>query len=66
MKEANLEASVTNDTWQSGGVHIVNKTGSLIPSTGGMGTTVLYIAGGVLVIAAGALLIFRKRMHMDK
>lgn len=66
VKEANLEASVTNDTWQSGGVHIVNKTGSLIPSTGGMGTTVLYIAGGVLVIAAGALLIFRKRMHMDK
>ena len=66
VKEANLEASVTNDTWQSGGVHIVNKTGSLIPSTGGMGTTVLYMAGGVLVIAAGALLIFRKRMNMDK
>ena len=66
VKEANLEANVTNDTWQSGGVHIVNKTGSLIPSTGGMGTTVLYMAGGVLVIAAGALLIFRKRMNMDK
>ena len=32
MKEENLEASVSNDTWQSGGVHIVNKTGSLIPS----------------------------------
>lgn len=66
VKEANLEASVTNDTWQSGGVHIVNKTGSLIPSTGGMGTTVLYMAGGVLVIAAGALLIFRRRMHTDR
>lgn len=66
VKEANLEANVTNDTWQSGGVHIVNNTGSLIPSTGGMGTTVLYMAGGVLVIAAGALLIFRRRMHTDR
>lgn len=66
VEEANLEANVTNDTWQSGGVHIVNNTGSLIPSTGGMGTTVLYMAGGVLVIAAGALLIFRRRMHTDR
>lgn len=66
VKEANLEANVTNDTWHSGGVHIVNNTGSLIPSTGGMGTTVLYMAGGVLVIAAGALLIFRRRMHTDR
>ena len=66
VKDENLDATVSNNVWQSGGVHIVNKTGSLIPSTGGMGTTVLYIAGGVLVIAAGALLIFRKRMHMDK
>lgn len=66
VKEANLEANVTNDTWQSGGVHIVNNTGSLIPSTGGMGTTVLYMAGGILVIAAGALLIFRRRMHTDR
>lgn len=66
VEEANLEANVTNDTWQSGGVHIVNNTGSLIPSTGGMGTTVLYMAGGVLVIAAGALLIFRRRMRTDR
>ena len=66
VKEANLEANVTNDTWHSGGVHIVNNTGSLLPGTGGMGTTVLYMAGGVLVIAAGALLIFRRRMHTDR
>ena len=66
VKEANLDATVSNNTWQSGGVHIVNKTGSLLPGTGGMGTTVLYMAGGVLVIAAGALLIFRRRMHTDR
>ena len=61
VKEANLEASVSNDTWQSGGVHIVNKAGDLLPTTGGMGTTILYIIGGVLVIGAGAVLIIRRR-----
>lgn len=40
---------------------ITNKTGSALPSTGGMGTTVLYTVGAALVITAGALLIARKR-----
>lgn len=61
VKDANVEASVSNDTWQSGGVHIVNKAGDLLPTTGGMGTTILYIIGGVLVIGAGAVLIIRRR-----
>lgn len=39
---------------------IVNETGSTLPSTGGMGTTVLYAVGAALVITAGALLIARK------
>lgn len=62
VKEANLEASVSNDTWQSGGVHVVNHTGSLLPTTGGMGTTIFYVAGGAIVIAAAATLVYRKRM----
>lgn len=66
VKDDNLEATVSNGTWKDGGVHIVNKTGSLLPGTGGMGTTVLYVAGGVLVIAAGALLILRNRKHTDR
>ena len=60
-KNANLEASVSNDTWQSGGVHIVNKAGDLLPTTGGMGTTILYIIGGVLVVAAGSMLVIRRK-----
>lgn len=61
--DQNIETSLTGDTWQDGdgGVHIVNKAGDLLPSTGGMGTTILYVIGGVLVIAAGAALIIRKR-----
>lgn len=66
VKEANLEASVSNNTWQSGGVHIVNKTGSLIPSTGGMGTTIFYIIGGVLVAAAGIFFVIRRRVSAGK
>ena len=62
VKEANLDATVDGGIWHEGGVHVVNKTGSLLPSTGGMGTTVFYVAGGAIVIAAAATLVYRKRM----
>lgn len=41
---------------------VVNTSGSTLPSTGGMGTTVLYVFGGLLVIGAGAVLFARRRM----
>lgn len=41
---------------------VVNKKGSVLPSTGGMGTTILYVVGSVLVLGAGVLLITKKRM----
>lgn len=41
---------------------VENKGGGTLPSTGGMGTTVLYIAGGILVLAAIVLLVTKKRM----
>ena len=40
---------------------IVNKTGSMLPSTGGMGTTMFYMLGGAVVIAAVVLLLVKKR-----
>ena len=42
-------------------VDIENKSGSELPSTGGMGTKIFYVIGAVLVIGAGGLLISRKR-----
>ena len=66
VEEANLEATVSKDIYQSGGVHIENKTGSLIPSTGGMGTTIFYIIGGVLVAAAGIFFVIRRRVSAGK
>lgn len=44
-------------------VVVKNNMGSTLPSTGGMGTTILYIVGGVLVVGAGVLLFTKKRMH---
>ena len=41
---------------------VVNKSGSELPSTGGMGTTIFYVLGGVLVLAAVVLLVTKKRM----
>ena len=68
MDSGNLVAQISHDrqagdnTWTSGGVHVVNKTGSELPSTGGMGTTVLYVAGGVLVAGAAVAFAAKKRM----
>lgn len=45
---------------------INNNAGTELPSTGGMGTTILYIAGGVLVAAAAVLLVVKKRMSVEK
>ena len=41
---------------------VVNQSGAELPSTGGMGTTIFYVLGAVLVVGAGVLLITKKRM----
>ena len=44
--------------------NVVNKSGSSLPETGGMGTIVLYVAGAALVIAAGVYFgLKRKSAH---
>ena len=47
-------------------ITVVNEAGSQLPTTGGMGTTVLYIAGAVLVLGAGITLVVRRRMNSDQ
>ena len=44
---------------------IENKSGAELPSTGGIGTTVFYVLGGVLVVCAGVLLITKRRMNKN-
>lgn len=45
---------------------IENKTGDVLPSTGGIGTTMFYVIGGALVAVAVVLLVTRKRMSVEK
>lgn len=45
---------------------IENNKGSTLPETGGMGTTIFYVLGSVLVIGAAVLLITKKRMGASK
>lgn len=41
---------------------VINKAGNTLPSTGGMGTTLFYVIGGLLMAGAAVLLITKKRM----
>ena len=45
---------------------VENSTGTTIPETGGIGTTIFYVAGGLLVLGAVILLITKKRMSSAK
>lgn len=54
---ATLAASVTA---------IVNYKGTELPTTGGIGTTIFYLIGAILVIGAGVVFVTRRRMHSDK
>ena len=45
---------------------VENKTGAVLPSTGGMGTTVFYVLGAILVVGAGVLLVTKKRMSQGE
>jgi LPXTG-motif cell wall-anchored protein len=47
-------------------VGIANSSGIKLPGTGGIGTTLFYIAGAVLVAGAGILLITKKRMGAEE
>lgn len=63
VEKANNSATVTEGNYVSGGVQVVNQTGTVLPGTGGMGTTIFYTLGGVLVVGAAILLVTKKRVH---
>ena len=44
---------------------ILNQKGSVLPSTGGVGTTIFYIVGAILVLGAGIVLVTRRRMSAN-
>ena len=42
---------------------VENKSGAELPSTGGIGTTIFYVLGGLLVIGAAIILVARRKAH---
>lgn len=55
------EGKITADDKITTEVGVENKSGTLLPSTGGMGTTLIYLAGIVLVVLSGYVLISKRR-----
>lgn len=45
-----------------GAVKVENKSGTVLPSTGGAGTTMIYLVGAVLVLGSGVVLATKRRM----
>ncbi|MBQ2729620.1 MAG: SpaH/EbpB family LPXTG-anchored major pilin [Clostridia bacterium] len=63
ISDGNLDAIYNAGIFSTGsGVHVVNKTGSMLPETGALGTTIFVALGGIVVLGAGVLLFVRKRM----
>ena len=59
-----LPSAVEHPMENSNGIeNVQNVAGVVLPSTGGMGTTVFYILGGVMVIGALVVLVTNKRMR---
>ena len=55
-QDGNTDTGIVN-------IIVTNNQGATLPETGGMGTTLFYIIGGLLVVGAGILLIVRFRMR---
>lgn len=61
--ETDTKVEVNLDNISTAVQVIVNKTGSTLPSTGGVGTTMFYVLGGAVVVAAVVLLVVTKRKN---
>lgn len=63
----NVSYEVDNtDQGNSSTVSVSNSKGNVLPSTGGMGTTLLYVVGALLVMGAGLVLITKKRLDNEQ
>ena len=64
--DGKIEYANKGETLQAVGadglVKVENKTGTVLPSTGGVGTTMMYVVGAMLLIGSGVLLITKKNM----
>lgn len=56
------DGNVKVDDANADPVEVENKTGTVLPSTGGAGTTMIYLIGGALVLGSGVVLATKRRV----
>ena len=54
----NTQKTMNND--------IVNKSGAQLPETGGIGTTIFYVLGGMMFVGAALILVVRRKAEADE
>ncbi len=63
ISDGNLDATFNGEIYSTGsGVHVVNKTGTMLPETGGLGTTLFVVFGSIAVLGSGVVLFAKKRL----
>lgn len=63
---ANGTAGTGNTSTGIAAITVANNKGTTLPETGGIGTTIFYVLGSILVLGAGILLVTKKRMSSEK
>ena len=65
IADGNVSAKFDDKIYATGsGVHVINKTGTMLPETGAEGTFLFVTLGMILVLGTGVLLVTKKRMSM--
>ena len=62
---ATVETVDEVEKWTAGGIQVINKTGAELPATGGIGTTIFYVVGALLVVGAVIVLVAKRRMKVE-
>ena len=62
VDNGNTTEVTTLDAIITEAIEVINNKGTELPSTGGIGTTIFYVVGAILVIGAGVILITKRRM----
>ncbi len=69
-KAADTDVTIAKGDYTAGNLKqtatVVNEPGNPLPSTGGIGTTIFMVLGGILMAAAVVLFITRKRVGIEK
>ena len=69
-KAADQTITITNDNFTATNLEqvseVTNNKGVELPSTGGIGTTILYIVGGILVVGGCVALVTKRRLQSEK